>query len=205
MANYRRRRIHGACYFFTVNLADRGSDLLVRHVEALRCAFAETRSQRPFRIEAAVILPDHLHTVWTLPDGDADFSTRWGAIKARFSMAMRRAGFTPPPPVGRANGGVNPALRRKGEVGLWQPRFWEHCIRDARDFDLHVRYCWGNPVKHGLVETPVDWPYSSIHRDIRLGRADPEWVGGLEDGEFGEARGGVNPALRWREPVGLNG
>ena len=187
MASYQRLRVRGACYFFSVNLADRESDLLVRHVDTLRGAVAETRRERPFRIETMVVLPDHLHAIWTLPEGDADFSTRWGAIKARFSMAMRRAGFTPPPPVGQVNGGVNPALRRKGEIGLWQPRFWEHCIRDERDFDLHRRYCWGNPVKHGYVRTPADWPYSSIHRDIRAGRVNPCWTGGLEDGDFGEA------------------
>ena len=86
---------------------------------------------------------------------------------------MGRAGFTPPPPVGRVNGGVNPALRRKGEVGLWQPRFWEHHIRDEQDYANHVRYCWINPVKHGLVERAVDWPYSSIHRDIGRGIVEP--------------------------------
>lgn len=113
-------------------------------------------------------------TVWTLPAGDADFSTRWGAIKARFSMAMRRAGFIPPAPVGRPRGGVNPALRRKGEIGLWQPRFWEHHIRGEADYANHVRYCWINPVKHGLAARAVDWPYSSTHRDIRRGRVEPE-------------------------------
>ena len=110
--------------FFTVALADRRSDLLVWQVDRLRDAVHRVRAERPFGIEAWVVLPDHLHAVWTLPAGDKDFSTRWGAIKAQFSMSVRRAGFTPPSPVGRANGGVNPALRRKGEVGLWQPRFW---------------------------------------------------------------------------------
>ena len=81
---------------------------------------------------------------------------------------------------------MNPALRRKGEVGLWQPRFWEHHIRDAADYNAHIRYCWINPVKHGLVERAVDWPYSSIHRDIRLGRVAPEYVGEVIEGDFGE-------------------
>ena len=172
--------------FFTLCLAARGSDLLLREVDLLRRAVAQTRAERPFGIDAWVVLPDHLHCVWQMPAGDGDYAVRLGAIKARFSMSMRRAGFTPPLPVGRRNGGVNPALRRKGEVGLWQPRFWEHHIRDEADYAAHVRYCWGNPVKHGLVQRPADWPHSSIHRDIRLGLVEPEWGGSCEVGEFGE-------------------
>ena len=158
----------------------------MEQIEALRLAYARTLVERPVGCDAMVVLPDHLHAVWTLPPGDADYSQRWGAIKARFSRAMRRAGFTPPAPVGWENGGVNPALRRKGEVGLWQPRFWEHMIRDEADYRNHVRYCWGNPVKHGYVERAADWPYSSIHRDIRLGRVDAEWAGAISDGNYGE-------------------
>ena len=142
--------------------------------------------RRPFQIDAFVILPDHLHAIWTLPGGDHDFSTRWGAIKAQFSMAMGRAGFTPPPPIGHKHGRVNPALCRKGEVGLWQPRFWDHHIGDEADYTNHVQYCWGNPVKHGLAGRAVDWPFSSIHRDIRLGRVDPEWRGVSPEGRYGE-------------------
>ena len=186
MPDYLRPKLPGASVFFTVALADRGSDVLVREIGRLREAVREVRGERPFAIDAWVVLPDHMHAVWTLPDGDADFSTRWGAIKARFSMAMRRAGFTPPPPVGRVSGGVNPALRRKGEVGLWQPRFWEHHIRDETDYAAHVRYCWINPVKHGLAARAVDWPYSSIHRDIARGIVEPEWSGAVAAGRFGE-------------------
>ena len=172
MPNYHRPREPGARVFFTVALADRGSDLLVREVEALRKAVRQTRDERPFGIDAWVVLPDHMHCVWRLPEGDADFSTRMGAIKARFSMAVRRAGFTPPiPPIspngrvfGRGIGGVNPALR-KGEVGIWQKRFWEHHLRHEADWRAHLQYCWINPVKHGLVADPGEWPYSSYHRD----------------------------------------
>ena len=186
MPNYIRPQSQGTPVFFTVALAHRGSDTLVREIVALREAVRATRDKRPFEIMAWAVLPDHLHCVWRLPDGDHDYSIRWGAIKARFSMAMGRAGFTPPPPIGRARGGVNPALQRKGEVGLWQPRFWEHHIRNQGDLDAHIRYCWGNPVKHGLVARAVDWPYSSIHRDIRLGRVEPVWSGLAQDGQFGE-------------------
>jgi len=186
MPRYIRPRVPGAKIFFTVALADRGSDVLVRDVDRLRKSVRVARAERPFWVDAWVVLPDHLHAVWTLPEGDRDFSTRWGAIKGRFSQSMRRAGSIPPDPVGRVNGGVNPALRRKGEVGLWQPRFWEHHIRDEADYAAHVRYCWINPVKHGLVERPEDWPYSSIHRDIRLGRVELEFAGEIVEGDFGE-------------------
>ena len=167
MPDYRRPAVTGATIFFTVALADRGADTLTRHIAALREAIRVTRAERWFGVEAWVMLPDHMHCVWVMPEGDRDYPTRMGAIKARFSMAMRRAGFTPPEPVGRKNGGVNPALRRKGEVGLWQPRYWEHHCRDEADVAAHVRYCWWNPVKHGFVERPEDWAWSSVHRDAR--------------------------------------
>ena len=190
MPDYRRIRMPGATYFFTVALADRSSDLLIRRIADLRSAVSVTMSERPFRCDAAVILPDHLHMVWTLPEGDADYSTRWGAIKARFSMSVRRSGFTPPPGLPQVRSGkyagVNPGLRRdKGEVAIWQRRFWEHFIRNEADFNAHIGYCWGNPVKHRLVTKAVDWPYSSIHRDSRDGKVPPEW-GGDAGGEFGE-------------------
>lgn len=190
MPSYRRIRLPGATYFFTVALADRSSDLLTKRIDDLRRAVAMTMAERPFRCDAAVILPDHLHMVWTLPEGDADYSTRWGAIKARFSMSVRKAGFTPPPHLPQVRSGryagVNPGLRHhKGEVAVWQRRFWEHCIKDEADFNAHVAYCWGNPMKHGYVKQAVDWPYSSVHRDLREGRVPPEWGGDVE-GEFGE-------------------
>ena len=171
MPNYLRPESNGATVFFTVSLADRTSNLLVQEVKTLRNAVTKTRAERSFKIDAWVVLPDHMHCVWTLPEGDADFSTRMGAIKARFSMSVRRAGFTPPRVQVSAkglqvmaSGGVNPALR-KGQVGLWQKRFWEHHIRDEADYAAHVHYCWTNPVKHGLAKDPADWPYSSYHRD----------------------------------------
>ena len=185
MTSYRRIHARGATYFFTVALARRTSSTLVDEVAALREAYAMTCRERPFRCEAFVVLPDHLHAVWTLPEGDADFSTRWGAIKARFTRRIKAH-------QGRGGKmGLNPILRSpsklsKGDGGIWQRRFWEHCIRDADDLAMHIRYCWGNPVKHGLVDRAVAWPYSSIHRDIRLGRVEPEWAGLVSEGHFGE-------------------
>ena len=174
MSDYRRVRIPGAKYFFTVSLADRSSDLLVREVAHLRAAFAVTQRERPFWCDAFVVLPDHLHAVWTLPPGDADYSTRWRLIKSRFVRAVGE--FCP-----RSESKVV-----KQERGIWQRRFWEHTIRDEQDYRNHMAYCWGNPVKHGLVERPTDWPYSSIHRDIRAGRVDPQWSGVVTGGTFGE-------------------
>ncbi|MCW1918458.1 transposase [Rhodobacter sp. KR11] len=154
MSGYVRPRVSGASVFFTVTLQDRGGQLLVDEVARLREAVAVTRAERPFQIDAFVVLPDHLHCVWTLPEGETDFSTRWRLIKTRFSrglpMGTRRASH-----------------ERRQERGIWQRRFWEHHIRNEADFAAHVQYCWINPVKHGLVERPEDWPYSSIHRDLR--------------------------------------
>lgn len=176
MSRYHRPRLPGASVFFTVALAARGSALLVEQVAALRHAVQATRAERPFHIAAWVVLPDHMHCVWTLPEGDADYSVRMGAIKARFSMALRRSGFRPTLPNnpfgakgGRVRVGLKPDLRggesRGDEVAIWQRRYWEHHIRDEADFAAHVRYCWLNPVKHGLVTHPGEWPYSSWHRD----------------------------------------
>ena len=174
MSNYRRIRIAGGTYFFTVTLADRNSDLLVRRIDLLRRAWATTHRTLPFRTEAVVVLPDHIHAVWTLPPGDDAFSARWARIKAHFSRAlsveMRRSC----------------SEERKREKGIWQRRFWEHAIRDEEDLMRCKRYCWFNPVKHGLVATPTDWPLSSIHRDVRRGEIDPEWIGGDQPGLFGE-------------------
>ena len=173
MTAYRRLYIPGARYFFTVALSDRRERLLTDGIVELRKAFALTMQERPFRCEAAVVLPDHLHMVWSLPPGDADFSTRWRLIKARFS---RTVGYSAP---------KGPSQYLKRERGVWQRRFWEHCIRDERDFRAHVAYCRANPVKHGLVQHPADWPYSSIHRDMQSGVVPPEWQEETE-GEFGE-------------------
>ncbi|MDF2231041.1 transposase [Albimonas sp. CAU 1670] len=141
----------GATYFFTVTLRDRRSDLLVREVDTLRAAVRDTMRAQPFRIDAWVVLPDHLHAVWSLPEGDADFPTRWRRIRSAFSRAL------PDEP------GSGP--RRPGERGIWQRRYWEHMIRDPRDHAAHVGYCWFNPVRHGYVERPEDWPFSSYLRD----------------------------------------
>lgn len=163
MPRYRRWRIAGGTYFFTVNLLDRRRSLLVDHIDLLRRSFRMTLANRPFRIDAIVILPDHLHCIWTLPRGDHDFSTRWAAIKREFSRAIA-------PTERRSASRV-----RQGERGIWQRRFWEHAITEQDDYIAHVDYIHYNPVKHGLCARPVEWPHSSIHRFIQRGTLTAEW------------------------------
>lgn len=179
--------------YFTVCLAVRGSTLLTDQIDLLRRAVSETRQLYPFDILAWVVLPDHLHAVWDLPEGDRRYGLRWGVIKSKFSRyALRRHGW-PKTPVALCpdSGALEPTLRKshadRRELGIWQRRFWEHHCRDAQDLATHIRYCWGNPVKHGLVPRPTDWPASSIHRDIRLGRVDAGWDDIIQTGNFGEA------------------
>jgi putative transposase len=165
MRRYTRLYIPGACYFFTVNLARRqNTDLLTRHIDVLRTAFESVKRDHPFTLQAIVILPDHLHALWRLPDGDADFSTRWRLIKTRFSRNLEQGER------------ITQSRARRGERGLWQRRFWEHLIRDERDWQQHVDYIHYNPVKHGFVSRPIDWPYSSLHRFVRDGWFEPDWA-----------------------------
>lgn len=176
MVNYRRNRVAGGTFFFTVTLADRRSHLLVDHINPLRDALKAVQRQHSFRIEAMVVLPDHLHAVWTLPPSDDDFPRRWQAIKSRFTGAVIQQG-------------IPLTHNTKGEYRLWQRRYWEHTIRDENDLQRHVDYIHYNPVKHGLVKHVVDWPFSSFHCHVRLGWLSADW-GGVEragvEGEFGE-------------------
>lgn len=165
MPEYRRNRVPGGTFFFTVNLLDRHSDLLVRHVEVLRLAVRRVRLQAPFRINAWVVLPDHMHCLWTLPPGDADFPGRWRAIKIAFVKSL---------PKGELR---SPVMIRRGERGIWQRRYWEHTICDERDFAVHMDYTHFNPVKHGLVEHPADWPHSSFRRCVASGLYPAGWRG----------------------------
>jgi putative transposase len=175
MPNYRRVRAPGGCWFFTVNLLDRKSRMLVEKIEALREATRLTQARYPFHIDAFVVLPDHIHAVWTLPPGDTDFLTRWRWIKIRFARSI---------PSGEP---LSPVRQARGERGIWQRRFWEHLIRDENDFGRHIEYCYINPMKHGLVRRVADWPFSSFHRDVRAGLFPDDWAGDVgQTGEFGE-------------------
>jgi len=163
MPDYRRSRVPGGTYFFTVNLADRRSGLLVREIETLRAAVRVVRLARPFYIDAWVILPDHMHCIWTLPEDDTDYSGRWRAIKTRFSKALPNAGWK-----------RTEILARDGR-GIWQKRFWEHTIRDDRDYRAHMDYVHFNPVKHGLVAHPAAWPFSTFQKCVGLGLYEASW------------------------------
>jgi putative transposase len=146
-------------------------------VNDVRTAFRITWRERPFTIEAIVILPEHLHVVWTLPPGDSDFSGRWRRIKAHFTHRLNAAGV----PVERHS---------NGEYALWQRRFWEHTIRNEADFERHVDYVHFNPVKHGLVRRVCDWPHSSFHAHVRRGLLPADWAGDVDEAsmDFGEWR-----------------
>jgi len=175
MPNYRRAYAPGGCWFFTANLLDRHSSLLPDRIAALRDAARKTHARYPFNIDAVVVLPEHIHTIWTLPPDDTDFSIRWRWIKALFSRAI---------PKGEP---LSQARAARGERGIWQRRFWEHLIRDDDDYARHVEYCYINPVKHGLVSRVRDWPHSSFHRDVRDGVFPEDWAGEVKPaGEFGE-------------------
>jgi putative transposase len=175
MVRYRRNFLAGGTFFFTVTLADRRSSALVDHVAVLRNAFRATRRERPFAIDAIVILPDHLHAILSLPTADADYSGRWRRIKGHFSSTLIDAGIS----IARAS---------NGDLSSWQRRFWEHTIRDEGDFERHVDYIHFNPIKHGLVQRVGDWPHSSFHRYVRQGLLPEDWAGTSSDasGAYGE-------------------
>jgi putative transposase len=176
MANYRRNFVPGGSYFFTVNLADRRLSLLTEHIDLLRAAFRGVRAQHPFEVEAAVVLPEHLHMIWSLPEGDADFAVRWRLIKGTFSRALPR------------DERLTPSRLGKRERGIWQRRYWEHTLRDEGDFVRHVEYIHFNPVKHGYASRVQDWPFSSFRRWVRLGSYPPDRVDMVmqEASAFGE-------------------
>lgn len=163
MSNYRRSYLPGGCWFFTVNLQNRLSDLLTRHIDHLRAAIACAKRKRPFQINSWVVLPEHMHCIWTLPEGDSDYSGRWREIKKSFTRALAQS-------------------------QIWQPRFWEHAIRNDEDYRRHMDYVYINPVKHRLVGRVSDWPYSTFHRDVRQGLYPEDWAGHIAEMDAGERR-----------------
>ena len=186
MPDYRRNRVPGGTYFFTVNLLDRRSDYLVGHIDALREAVRQVRAGAPFHIDAWVVLPDHMHCLWTLPEGDADFPGRWRAIKKAVSKSL---------PAAEAR---SPVMTRRGERVIWQKRYWEHTIRDDRDYAAHMDYTHFNPVKHGLVDHPAKWAFSSFRRCVADGLYPESWAGSGGDlrRQVSEGETGWRIALR---------
>jgi putative transposase len=169
MPDYRRAWHSGGTYFFTVNLLQRqGNDLLTRHIELLRAVVKSVQQRHPFTIHGWVVLPEHLRCVIELPQDDANYATRWRLIKMEFSRALPRTER------------LSVVRTRRGERGIWQRRYWEHLIRDERDFRAHMDYVHINPVKHGLVKCVADWPYSTFHRMVAEGMYPVSWAGGSE-------------------------
>lgn len=160
---YRRADIKGGTYFFTINLADRKSGLLVDEIDKLRNSISKVKQQRPFLLDAMVVLPDHMHLLITLPEGDSDFPTRIMLIKSDFSRQIPKIE------------NIKESRSSKRERGIWQRRYWEHLIRDENDFERHVDYIHYNPVKHGYVNQAVQWEFSTIHRYIENGFIASDW------------------------------
>ena len=177
MPKYRRARVPGASYFFTVVTHNRTPlfrDAAARRM--LRGAFQDCLAKWPFTITAIVLLPDHLHTIWTLPPGDDEYSRRWNLIKKEFTKRWLAAG-------GR-EAQISEARRREHRRGVWQPRFWEHILETDDDFERHFDYIHYNPVKHGHARCPVDWPWSSFHRWVRAGVYPKRWAYRADGREF---------------------
>ena len=165
MRTYTRARIEGATYFFTVNVAERRHDpLLVRHIADLRLAFKTVQLQHPFTMDAGVVLPDHLHCLWTLPAEDSDFSMRWRLIKSNFSRSIARTER------------ISESRQRRAERGIWQRRYWEHLIHDEDDFMRHLDYIHYNPVKHGHAASPWEWRHSSFRKWVKQEVYAPDWA-----------------------------
>ncbi len=169
MPDYRRNRVPGGTYYFTVNLLERRSKLLLKHMDDFRAAVRMVHKNQPFHIDAWVVLPDHMHCVWTLPEGDDDYPARWKAIKTAFSKAI--------PKTER----LSAVRAAKNERGIWQRRYWEHTIRSDKDYAAHVDYVHINPVKHGLVKQVKDWPYSTFHTLVEQGVYPQDWGIGMEE------------------------
>lgn len=170
MSRYRRANVQGATYFFTV-VTERRQEILTNDDvrEALRAAIVKVRESHPFAIEAWVLLPDHLHCIWTLPEADADFSTRWRLIKREVTLAIGANYFREDFQTERR--------KQKQQGTIWQHRFWEHLIRDESDFAAHMDYVHFNPVKHGLTKAVNEWPWSSFHRLVKQGIYSSSWSG----------------------------
>ena len=182
MPQYRRCRLQGGSYFFTLVTHQRRPFLCDEPARRLlREVMSACFSRWPTRMEAVVLLPDHLHVIWSLPADDSDYPARWGWLKKEFSKRWLAGG--------QAAGPIAAARQRERRSGVWQPRYWEHSIRDQRDLERHLDYVHYNPVKHGLVTRVADWPWSSFHRWVRAGAYDEGWGGSTM--EFADIEEGV--------------
>jgi putative transposase len=173
MPEYRRNFVPGGTYFFTLVTFNR------RHLfsnkdncQLLVDVWTDVQSRHPFESVAACILPDHIHAIWTLPEGDDGYPMRWKEIKRLFTQEFHR----------RNHEGIGRTLSQqlKGEATIWHRRYWEHTIRDQDDLNAHIDYVHINPLKHGLVPMVKDWPWSSFHRYVKMGIYPEDWGGKAE-------------------------
>jgi putative transposase len=179
MPNFQRQWVPGNTFFFTVALQDRNSHLLVEQIGALRTALSLVNHRHPFGIDAWVVLPDHIHAIWTLPPGDRNYAMRWKRIKTLFSRAISLQESS------------SASRLWKGEHGIWQRRYWSHSVRDLSEYRRCFDYIHLNPLRHGLVTQVKDWPYSTFHRHVEKGVYKPDWCGGkMIEGTFGERSAG---------------
>lgn len=160
---YKRSDIKGGTYFFTVNLIDRKSTLLIDQINHLKAAINNVKQNHPFKINAMVTFPEHIHAIWTLPPDDSNYAKRWMLIKSTFSRKIPK------------KKSINKSRLSKRERGIWQRRYWEHTIKDEKDLINHIDYIHYTPIKHQHVKTPTDWPHSTIHHYIKTGRVEPNW------------------------------
>ncbi len=167
MVHYRRSFIKGASYFFTLTLNDRTKTYLTDYINDLKAAMQIVKKTRPYHTQALVILPEHLHAIWKLPENDSDYATRWRLIKRTFTKMLKKHGL----PLKNND---------RGACNIWQSRYWEHTIRDERDLENHINYIHFNPVKHHYVTCAKDWPYSTFHEYVRQGILDENW-GAIDD------------------------
>ncbi len=180
VSNYRRYYVPGGMYFFTLVTHERRplfADAVSRRL--LREAILKEQQKRPFGLYAIVLLPDHCHTIWSLPPGDKVYSLRWTRIKETFTRNYLAAGGT--------EGTMSPSRESQQERAVWQRRFWEHTIVDEDDLKRCVDYIHWNPVKHGLVLRVCDWEWSSFHRFVEMGEYEQDW-------------GKANPCAGYNEP-----
>jgi len=173
MPEYRRSLIRGGTFFFTVVTYRRQPILTSLQARTIpHLAWDKVNQRFPFVTNAICLLPDHIHCIWTLPEGDTNYAIRWGEIKKQFTKAYHR----------QIGHGEQPNLSRltRGESTIWQRRFWEHTIRDQDDYHRHLDYIHYNPIKHGYVTKAVDWEWSSFNRYVEKGIYDKDWIGGDE-------------------------
>ena len=180
MPNFRRSKLSGGTYFFTVVTENRSHLFNNENARTtLSNVMRECQSRHPFEIVALVLLPDHLHTIWSLPTGDDRYAMRWAWIKREFTRLWIATGG-----IEQQTRVYQPSQRRRG---VWQPRYWEHAIRDQADLQAHFDYIHYNPVKHGYVTKPCDWPWSTFHRWVREGHYSIDWAAGVEGALPGSA------------------